>query len=206
MSPGSSTESCPAFARIGLRENPGKTSTSTPMLQMQALKLVASGLTEDFDHWLLLNTVEVVYVMSLSWFFGSKKKTPEPDPSSEGRGEEYIFVEKKDNVQLVTGSTGPSPYPQLPYALLAQNTLAPPTPSSPCNVVTNSMSQNQNFLYGVPFKLSPETSITNDSVTKNIIQANEILSHITQLNMESFEYDFLVERSVVLEQRERELG
>ncbi|KAJ4434091.1 hypothetical protein ANN_16411 [Periplaneta americana] len=29
MSPGSSTESYPAFARIGLRENPGKTSTST---------------------------------------------------------------------------------------------------------------------------------------------------------------------------------
>ncbi|KAJ4435951.1 hypothetical protein ANN_18574 [Periplaneta americana] len=28
MSPGSSTESYPAFARIGLRENPGKTSTS----------------------------------------------------------------------------------------------------------------------------------------------------------------------------------
>ncbi|KAJ4446826.1 hypothetical protein ANN_13524 [Periplaneta americana] len=27
MSPGSSTESYPAFARIGLRENPGKTST-----------------------------------------------------------------------------------------------------------------------------------------------------------------------------------
>ncbi|KAJ4429804.1 hypothetical protein ANN_22008, partial [Periplaneta americana] len=27
MSPGSSTESYPAFARIGLRANPGKTST-----------------------------------------------------------------------------------------------------------------------------------------------------------------------------------
>ncbi|KAJ4428099.1 hypothetical protein ANN_24113 [Periplaneta americana] len=29
MSPGSSTESYPAFARIGLKENPGKISTSS---------------------------------------------------------------------------------------------------------------------------------------------------------------------------------
>ncbi|KAJ4440306.1 hypothetical protein ANN_08445 [Periplaneta americana] len=30
MSPGSSTESYPAFAQIGLRKNPGKTSTRPP--------------------------------------------------------------------------------------------------------------------------------------------------------------------------------
>ncbi|KAJ4444645.1 hypothetical protein ANN_06441 [Periplaneta americana] len=40
MSPGSSTESYPAFARIGLRENPGKTSTR-PERVKQGLNHVA---------------------------------------------------------------------------------------------------------------------------------------------------------------------
>ncbi|KAJ4438454.1 hypothetical protein ANN_14399 [Periplaneta americana] len=46
MSPGSSTESYPAFARIGLRENPGKTSTSTLQLSDS---LLATNFKESFD-------------------------------------------------------------------------------------------------------------------------------------------------------------
>ncbi|KAJ4439408.1 hypothetical protein ANN_07532 [Periplaneta americana] len=51
MSPGSSTESYPAFARMELRENPGKTSTRTvssqfTVLLAQSLKLTVSRTTD----------------------------------------------------------------------------------------------------------------------------------------------------------------
>ena len=59
--------------------------------------------------------------------------------------------------------------------------------------------QNQNFLFGVPFKLSSDVISIASDTSINIVHANQFLSYITQLNMETFDYGFQVEKSVILE-------
>jgi hypothetical protein len=39
-----------------------------------------------------------------------------------------------------------------------------------------------------------------------MMQASEVSLHISQLNLKLFEYDFLVEKSVVMEAGDRDLG
>jgi hypothetical protein len=146
--------------------------------------------------------------MSLSWFFGSKKKTPGTEPqdySAKSEGD-FILVEKTDNLQLPSdsGCAGSCHYPALPYSLAPDSIIVPQT--SPTKGTMN-ISHDQNFLDGVPFKLHPDTaSVINDSVNRNRSHASEVLLHISQLNLKSFEYDFLVEKSVVLEAGDRDLG
>ncbi|PSN33614.1 hypothetical protein C0J52_16497 [Blattella germanica] len=138
--------------------------------------------------------------MALSWIFGgsSKKKSTdtaaatENNPDIQGDDSPYVFIER-----AVRAEEDSKLYPTLPYAIAPQHSTQPSVTNNAANIAQN---QNQNFLYGVPFKLSSDaTSLSTDSVSSNIIHANEVLSHITQLSMESFDYDFLVERSVVIE-------
>lgn len=145
--------------------------------------------------------------MSLSWFFGSKKKAPDTEPqdyTAKSQGDGFVFVEKTENLQSGSGCPGPSHNPPLPYSLAPDSRIVQQTSSTKD---TMNISHNQNFLYGVPFKLHSDTaSFINDSVYRYRNHANEVLLHISQLNLESFEYHFLVERSVVLEAGDRDLG
>jgi hypothetical protein len=136
--------------------------------------------------------------MSLSRFFGSKKKTSDTElPEHAADGNDYVFVEKREDMQSDSRYGGHCHHPELPYSLVPDCSKAPQT-SSTSNTMNSH--QNQNFLYGVPFKLtSDNSSFTQGSVNGSRIHANEVLSHILQLNLESFEYDFLVEKSVALE-------
>jgi hypothetical protein len=136
--------------------------------------------------------------MSLSWFFGSKKKASDTEPqdyTSKSQGDEFIFLEKSDNLGSGSCCAGPSQYPALPYSLAPNSEIAAQTSSTKD---TMNISQNKNFLYGVPFKLHSDVALfTSDCVNRN--HTKEVLLHISQLTQDSFEYDFLVERSVVLE-------
>ncbi|KAJ9593288.1 hypothetical protein L9F63_015163 [Diploptera punctata] len=130
--------------------------------------------------------------MSFSWFFGSSgKKKSEAGPSEntqETQSGEYVFIERTVRNEEETGATI---YPNLPYAVTPQAG----TQSSGSNNITN-VTQNQNFLFGVPFKLSSDIIFVTSDASMNIVQANHFLSYITQLNMETFDYDFRVEKSV----------
>jgi hypothetical protein len=141
--------------------------------------------------------------MSLSWFFGSKKKTSDTDISvqaTELHGDDYVFVEKREDAQRDSRYDGHCLYPDLPYSLVPNSSKVHQTSST--NSTMNGL-QNQNFLCGVPFKLtSDNSSFADDAVNGSRTHANKVLSHILQLNLESFEYDFLVEKSVVREVRD----
>jgi hypothetical protein len=137
--------------------------------------------------------------MALSWLLGSKKKSEPPEGATELYQDDYVFVERKEETQIDSRYAGQRVYPVLPYALTSDSTKVPQTSS------TSSMMncpQTQNFLNGVPFKLTSDTSFIHDSMNGSRSHADEVLSHILQLNLESFEYDFRVEKSVVLEVRD----
>jgi hypothetical protein len=137
--------------------------------------------------------------MSISWFFGSKKKTSDNEPqdcTAKQQGDEFVFVEKAEDLQTGSSCAGPTHYPALPYSLAPDSGIVPQTPLKD----TTNVSQNKSFLYQVPFKLHSDiASLISDCVNRNRNHVNEVLLHISQLNLESFDYDFLVERSVVLE-------
>jgi hypothetical protein len=136
--------------------------------------------------------------MSLSWFFGSRKKASDTEPqdcTAKSQGDEFVFVQKTDNLQSGSGCAGPTHYPELPYSLAPDTGIVPQVSST-----KDTMNMNKNFLCGVPFKLHSDVALfISDCVNANRNHANEVLLHISQLNQDSFEYDFLVERSVVLE-------
>jgi len=140
--------------------------------------------------------------MSLSRFFGSKKKTLDSDPQqhTSERQDDYVFIEKAENQQVRNESGGSHHCPALPYSL------APYTGMIPHNSTKGTVNTcHQNFLYGVPFKLySDHASL--DAVNRRMMHASEVLLHISQLNLKSYEYDFLVEKSVVMEAGDRDLG
>ena len=140
--------------------------------------------------------------MSLSWFLGSKKKTLDLEPqqhTSEWQND-YVFVEKVENQQARSESGGSRHSPALPYSLAPDTGMIPHTSTK---VTMNTC--HQNFLYGVPFKLYPD-HVSLDAVKIRMMHASEVLLHISQLNLELFEYDFLVEKSVVMEAGDRDLG
>jgi hypothetical protein len=134
--------------------------------------------------------------MSLSWFFSNKKKTLDTEPQQHtAESGDYIFVDEPENQQVKNECGGSHHYPALPYSLAPGMGMLPHT-STQSTVNTC----HQNFLYGVPFKLYPDNmSLTPNAVNMWMMGANEAFLHISQLNLKSFEYDFLVEKSVVLE-------
>jgi hypothetical protein len=140
--------------------------------------------------------------MSLSRFFGSKKKTLDSEPQqhiSEWQND-YVFIEKVENLQARSESGGSHHCPALPYSLAPDKGIIPHT-----SMKGTMNTCHQNFLYGVPFKLySDHASL--DAVNRRMMHASEVLLHISQLNLKSYEYDFLVEKSVVMEAGDRNLG
>jgi hypothetical protein len=140
--------------------------------------------------------------MSLSSLFGSKKKTLDTEPqqhTSEWQND-YVFVEEVEILQAGSESGGSRHCPALPYSLAPDMGMIPHTSTK------DTMNTcHQNFLYGVPFKLYSD-HVSFDAVNKRMMHASEVLQHISQLNLKSFEYDFLVEKSVVMEAGDRDLG
>lgn len=142
--------------------------------------------------------------MSMSWFFGSKKKSPDSEPQQTTElHDDYVLVEKAQNLQANSEYGGSHHCPALPYSLVPDTGMVPHGPHTSTNSIMNAC--HQNFLSGVPFKLSPDASFTLDAVNRRK-HASETLLHISQLNLKSFEYDFLVEKSVVLEAGNRDVG
>nr|AGM32258.1 hypothetical protein [Coptotermes formosanus] len=145
--------------------------------------------------------------MSLSWLFGSKKKTldSEPQQQTSELQDDYVLVANAENFQA-NGEDGESGHcPALPYSLAPDIGMVPHGPSTSTKSTINAC--HQNFLHGVPFKLYPNNmSPTLDAVNRRRMHASEFLLHISHLNLKSFEYDFLVEKSVVLEAGDRDLG
>jgi len=139
--------------------------------------------------------------MSLSRWFGSKKKTLDSEPqqhTSEWQND-HVFVEKVENLQA-SESVGSRHCPALPYSLAPDMEMIPHTSTK------GTMNTcHQNFLYGVPFKLYPN-HVSLNAVNSRMMHASEVLLHISQLNLKLFEYDFLVEKSVVMEAGDRDLG
>jgi hypothetical protein len=137
--------------------------------------------------------------MSLSWFFGNKKKSLDSEPqhyTSECQ-DDYVVVEKAEDQQASSESRH---YPALPYSL------APNTGMIQYTSTKDTMNTcHQNFLNGVPFKLYPDHA-SLEAVNRMMMHASEALLHISELNLKLFEYDFLVEKSVVLEAGDRDLG
>jgi hypothetical protein len=134
----------------------------------------------------------------MSWLFGSKKKTldSEPQQHTSELQDDYVLVEKVENLQARSESRH---YPALPYSLAPHiGVISDNSTKGPMNTC------HQNFLYGVPFKLYRDR-VPLDAVDR-IMQASEVLLQISQLNLKLFEYDFLVEKSVVLEAGDRDLG
>jgi hypothetical protein len=138
----------------------------------------------------------------MSWLFGSKKKTldSEPQQHTSELQEDYVFVEKVENLQARSESGGSHHYPALPYSLApGMGVISHTSTKGPLNTC------NQNSLYGVPFKLYHDR-VSLDAVDRRMMHASEVLLHISELNLKLFEYDFLVEKSVVLEAGDRDLG
>jgi hypothetical protein len=140
--------------------------------------------------------------MSLSGIFGSKKKTldySEPQQHTTEWQNDYVFVEKVENLQARSESGGSRHSPALPYSLAPDMGMISHTSTK------DTMNTcHQNFLYGVPFKLYSE-HVSCDVVNRRMMHASEVIRRISQLNLRLFEYDFLVEKSVVMEARDREL-
>jgi hypothetical protein len=139
--------------------------------------------------------------MALSWFTSSKKKTldSESQQHTSELQDDYVLVEKVENLQAISESGGSGHYPALPYSLAPDTGMISHT-STKGTVNTC----HQNFLYGVPFKLYADR--VSLAAVNRMMQDSEVLLHISQLNLKLFEYDFLVEKSVVLEAGDRDLG
>jgi hypothetical protein len=140
--------------------------------------------------------------MSLSRLFGSKKKNVDSEPqqpTSEWQND-YVFVENVENLQARSESGGSRYCSALPYSLAPDMGVTPHT-STEGTVNTC----HQNYLYGVPFKLYPD-HVSLDAVNRRMMHTSEVLLHISQLNLKLFEYDFLVEKSVVMEAGDRDFG
>jgi hypothetical protein len=140
--------------------------------------------------------------MSLSRFFGSKRKTLDSEPQQHTLEwqNDCVFVEKVENLQARSESGGSRHYPALPYSLAPEMGMIPHTSTK------GTMNTcHQNFLYGVPFKLYSD-DVSLDAVNKRMMHASEVLLYISQLNLKSYEYDFLLEKSVVMEAGDRDFG
>lgn len=152
------------------------------------------------------NTKSLLLRMSLStWLFGKKKSPTSPVESSETdvsfvpESEEFVIVERKADPGYPSGNN-PNMYPQLPYSLGPGQRQAPnlPTILQRGNSVDSSI--HQNVLRDVPFRLSPELAREKEDHLQEIrMRSNDIMYRISQVNLKSYDYNFSVEQSVVLE-------
>nr|CAD7462971.1 unnamed protein product [Timema tahoe] len=139
-------------------------------------------------------------VMSFSWFSG-RKKSPDRENSEEGENlnadldgqdDAFVFIERKQNLPPDNSELYPN---LLPYPL------APTTATQPQSIERESNTtgtiQTQNFLSGVPFKLSSSALYNLQPSTFEADQASQLLE---RLKVAEFDYDFSVENSVLMEE------
>jgi len=132
----------------------------------------------------------------MSWFFGKKKHHREsppdtPEETVPSQAEDYIIVEKQDNPLSPTSGMGGGLYPYL------GDGPAVPAPYPPIAGQHNVLpGESQNYLHGVPFKLSK--SFDNDFEIDRL-KIDEILSFVIGVKNEDYDYDFSLESSVINE-------
>lgn len=130
-------------------------------------------------------------------FFKGKKSSPPSSPESEpipSASSDFVVVDSnnadRNNTPLYPNFGqfgGPSTVPPLPSG-------RPP--------LQHSESVQQNYINGVPFKLSPEIS-TGDSDEITRIQVDDILALITsKIDITKDDYDFTLERSLLQQNNE----
>ena len=135
----------------------------------------------------------------MSWFFGKKKhhrdSPPEsPEEESAPADEGFIFIEKRNQ-------PGPNDTPSL-YPSLTNITPYPAMPQIPPAQVPKQNSQEGpcNDLSCIPFKLCRDLERNmNEDLVIDKLRLKEIESFINRINVESYEYDFSGERSVIAE-------
>ncbi|KAJ4448857.1 hypothetical protein ANN_00248 [Periplaneta americana] len=142
MSPGSSTESYPAFARIGLRENPGKTSTRFQSLKLKnafwggpAVVQAPSGISWGMPD--LVRTVGIVGTVGLGGYYlwnrlpersdasTSPDRIPPPSPPSQSP-----HAHSRYPTHFTYFYAPPYP-PTRPETVTLQSPPSSPPPSSP---------------------------------------------------------------------------
>lgn len=135
-------------------------------------------------------------------FFSSKKKHS-PGDSPEDTSQPPIPRAEDDFVVVNQGKEQPgAPYALYP-SINPQGQVMPSYPSHygqpPGATVPQLPKKEVNFLQGVPFSLSKElASNTNNDMAS--IHLSEIMAYVTRrLQVEPVDYDFSVEKSVLLE-------
>lgn len=144
----------------------------------------------------------------MSWFFGKKKQKESPTDSSTeetpgiiNHSDDYILIDKHGNPitpqNSLTGNNSASSDGRLYPYLNDGTTNFPSVPSTIPQQITN-ISEQQNYLTGVPFKLSKELDDEKSGEIEKL-KIDEIISFILRINNENYVYDFGLEESVINE-------
>nr|CAD7435164.1 unnamed protein product [Timema monikensis] len=142
--------------------------------------------------------------MSFSWFGGRKKSLDGENSEGENsnadvndQDDTFVFIERKQNLPPNNSEMYPN---LLPYPL-APTTATPPQSNERDSNTTGNI-QTQNFLSGVPFKLSSSALYNLQPSTFEADQASQLLE---RLRVAEFDYDFSVENSVLMEESSKDL-
>lgn len=125
-------------------------------------------------------------------FFKGKKSSPPSSPEEDPipSAGDFVIVDSKQ------GGSDPKPlYPNFGQQYGGPSAV-PTLPTRPQLHHSDSVLQ-QNYINGIPFKLSPELS-TGDSDEITRIQVDDILALITsKMEVTKMDYDFTLERSLL---------
>lgn len=131
-------------------------------------------------------------------FFKTKKSSPPSSPESDPipSVSDFVVVNPND-----ADRDAKSLYPNFGGQFSASSSNVPPLPSGR-PPLQHSESVQQNYINGVPFKLSPEIS-TGDTDEITRIQVDDILALITsKMDITNEDYDFTLERSLLRQNNE----
>nr|CAD7405094.1 unnamed protein product [Timema cristinae] len=142
--------------------------------------------------------------MSFSWFGGRKKSLDGENSEGENsnadvndQDDTFVFIERKQNLPPNNSEMYPN---LLPYPLAPTTATQPQSNERDSNTTGNI--QTQNFLSGVPFKLSSSALYNLQPSTFEADQASQLLE---RLKVAEFDYDFSVENSVLMEESSKDL-
>nr|CAD7204576.1 unnamed protein product [Timema douglasi] len=183
----------------------GSDEMKTPQCQLANALVVLSSTAEDEDIEVRISVgSDYPVTMSFSWFSG-RNKSPDRE-SSEGENsnadvndqdDAFVFIERKQNLPPNNSELYPN---LLPYPLAPTTATQPQTVERDSNTTGNI--QTQNFLSGVPFKLSSSALYNLQPSTFEADQASQLLE---RLKVAEFDYDFSVENSVLMEESSKDL-
>lgn len=147
----------------------------------------------------------------MSWLFGKKKQKESPtDPTEEtssvgpSQSDDYVIIERRGNplapINPVSGNvsspSGNSLYPYLNDGSINYPSVPSTIPQQINN--TNNQIEQQNYLTGVPFELSKQFGDDRDNEIERL-KIDEIISYYSRVNVDSYNYDFGLEESVINE-------